>query len=240
MKKNKYNKSKFSGKGFYIAIAVCLLAVGVATVIAISRTVSDMNNNNVTLSSDSSFEPANETKSGVSKSSEILSRPSSSASKSSEVSSESSKASQSAAQTAKKVAKTFEMPLSGEIIKPYSNGELVKSETLGDWRTHDGIDIAAKQATPVKSCGDGVVTEIGENGMWGMCITIDHGEGVKSVYCGLNQTVQVKLDQDVSLGDVIGSVGTTNQMESSMPEHLHFGMKKDDKWVDPSEYIKQN
>ena len=38
----------------------------------------------------------------------------------------------------------FVMPLKGKIINPFSNGELVKSETLGYWETHDGVDIKGK------------------------------------------------------------------------------------------------
>lgn len=237
MKKINHTQSRLAGKGFYIALAISLLAVAVATVIAISRTVSS-NDSNRTLSAESSMSSATQTaeqQSNVPKSS-ASSSSSSSASSQASASSSSDQTSQAAK---KVVAKSFAMPLSGEVINGYSNGDLVKSETMGDWRTHDGIDIAAQKATPVKACGDGTVTDIKQDGMWGTCITIDHGNGVQSIYCGLNETVQVKPDQQVKIGEVIGSVGETNQLESALPEHLHFAMKKDGKWADPMQYIKE-
>ena len=52
-------------------------------------------------------------------------------------------------------APSFALPVEGEILTEYSDGELVKNETLGEWRTHDGIDIAAAANTPVKAAADG-------------------------------------------------------------------------------------
>ncbi len=224
MKTTKHGKPKWTGKGFYIALAVCLLAVGVATAIAITQTVKDDQNatlNNTTSSQEESSEaqPADTEQSGVEKSQES--------------------SSPSQASTQKNTAATqFAMPLKGEIINGFSNGNLVKNETMGDFRTHDGIDIAAQEGTPVKSCADGKVTEISENPMWGVCITINHGT-YTSYYYGLNKTVQVKMDQNVKLGDVIGSVGSTNQLELSEEPHLHFGMKKANQWIDPLSVIKE-
>lgn len=54
--------------------------------------------------------------------------------------------------TAKRV-----MPIENEVIWEYSNGELVKSETLGVWKTHDGMDIAASVGTDVKAACTGKV-----------------------------------------------------------------------------------
>ena len=52
------------------------------------------------------------------------------------------------------------MPVEGEIDVPFSNGELVKSVTLGVWKTHDGADILCDAGTDVKSMSDGIVKEI--------------------------------------------------------------------------------
>ena len=46
------------------------------------------------------------------------------------------------------------------MTNPYSQGELVKSKTLGEWRTHDGIDLAAADGTPVVSIADGLVEAV--------------------------------------------------------------------------------
>lgn len=240
MKKVYHGKSRLSGKGFYIALAVCLIAIAIATTIAISRTVTQIDNQSLDLPSEAenvadATNPQTEIPRTSSETTSSTSALSSSTASGNSTASQST-ASQQVQQTAA-AATSFSMPLSGEIINGYSNGELVKSQTLGDWRTHDGWDISAPEATPVKACADGTVSEIQQDDMWGTTITIDHGNGVQSFYYGLNPTIQVKLDQTVSMGDVIGSVGDTNQMEIAEEPHLHFAMKKDGKWVDPGEYI---
>ena len=77
------------------------------------------------------------------------------------------------------------MPLEGETSNDYSNGELVKSKTLNEWRTHDGIDLKAAANTPVKAVADGTVESITEDAMWGVTVTVSHQNGYESIYCGL-------------------------------------------------------
>lgn len=40
-------------------------------------------------------------------------------------------------------------PLEGEVVAAFSVDQLAYNETLGDWRTHDGVDIAAAEGTSV-------------------------------------------------------------------------------------------
>ncbi|MCL2035841.1 MAG: M23 family metallopeptidase [Oscillospiraceae bacterium] len=129
------------------------------------------------------------------------------------------------------------MPLAGEIINPFSNGELVKSNTLGVWRTHDAVDIAAPLGSEVRAMQKGTVSEVYSNAMWGICVTIDHGDGVSSVYMGLDKNVKVTEGNAVEAGDVIALVGNTAEAEIADPPHLHFAVKKGDAWVDPIAYI---
>lgn len=125
------------------------------------------------------------------------------------------------------------LPLEGEIIWDYSNGELVKSETLNVWQTHDGVDIAGELGTEVKSAGEGTVLNIWEDALWGICVSVDHGDGYVSSYCGLDVSVPVTIGQTVACGDVIGKVGNTAECECLLPSHLHFEVKKDGSYIDP-------
>ena len=52
---------------------------------------------------------------------------------------------------------TFVWPVAGEVIKPHSPDTLLYSATMGDWRTHEGVDIAARLGTRVLSCANGTV-----------------------------------------------------------------------------------
>lgn len=131
------------------------------------------------------------------------------------------------------------LPVSGEVINPYSNGELVKSETLGVWKTHDGVDIAAEAGTAVASMMKGTVTEVNDDPLWGICVIIDHGDGVMGHYYNLSETVNVKIGQEVSMGEIIGSVGNTADVECKLPSHFHFGVTENGAWCDPIAFVER-
>ena len=125
------------------------------------------------------------------------------------------------------------MPLSGEVFVKFSGDTLIKYESLKEWRTHDGIDIKAAVGTDVVAVAEGKVTRVYEDPLWGTTVEITHPNSVVSVYCGLSKEVSVKEGDSLKIKDVIGKVGQTNMAELSLDPHLHFGMKKDGKWVDP-------
>ncbi len=129
------------------------------------------------------------------------------------------------------------MPVNGDIIAPFSDGELVKDSTLGVWRTHDGVDIKADVGTPVKAMNKGTVVEVKEDPLWGNCIVIDHGSGITGYYYSLSKAMNVVEGDRVNAGEVIGAVGDTAECEAAEVSHLHFGLKKNDSWIDPIEYI---
>ncbi len=129
------------------------------------------------------------------------------------------------------------MPVKGEILQPFSGGELVKSETLGIWKTHDGVDIAAERGTPVKAMNRGEVTAVGDDPLWGCTVVIDHGSGVMGYYYNLSSGVAVREGDSVQAGQTIGAVGDTAEIEAAMASHLHFGLKKNGEWIDPVTYI---
>ncbi|MCL1880715.1 MAG: M23 family metallopeptidase [Oscillospiraceae bacterium] len=129
------------------------------------------------------------------------------------------------------------MPVTGETIKPFSNGELVRSNTLGVWRTHDAVDIGAPLGTEVVAAQRGVVSEVYTNAMWGVCIIIDHGDGIFSSYMSLDKAVKVEIGQEVEAGTPIGLVGNTAEAEIACPPSLHFAVMINDVWVDPIAFI---
>ncbi len=123
------------------------------------------------------------------------------------------------------------------VINPYSGGELVKSETLGVWKTHDGVDLAADPGTAVSAIMKGTVTEVKNDPLWGICVTIDHGDSVIAHYCGLDQNVTVKEGQQVSMGEIIGKVGNSADAECKLAPHLHLGVTVAGAWTDPIKFI---
>lgn len=131
-------------------------------------------------------------------------------------------------------------PSDGEIITEFSDGELVYSETLGVWQTHNGIDIAADKGKNVVAMTNGEVLKVWEDTLWGYCVTIDHKNSVVSHYYGLDANLSVVEGDKVDSGDVIGTVGNTASAEITMPSHIHFALTRNGEWVDPVYYISPN
>ncbi len=130
------------------------------------------------------------------------------------------------------------MPVAGgKVINPYSAGELVKSETLGVWKTHDGADIAAEIGSAVSAMMKGTVSEVRNDPLWGVCVVIEHPDNVVSHYFGLSENVSVKAGQEVAMGEIIGQVGNTADAECKLEPHLHFGVTVGGSWTDPIKYI---
>lgn len=125
------------------------------------------------------------------------------------------------------------MPVKGEVSHPFSNGELVKSETLGVWKTHDGCDILCDVGTEVRSMSEGVVKEIKDDPLWGVYVVVEQNNGLDVHYCGLAKELNVKAGQTVKQGEILGKTGETNQCEILQPPHLHLAVKSGGSWIDP-------
>lgn len=132
----------------------------------------------------------------------------------------------------------FIMPVdSNEIGMKFSNGQLIYSETLGEWIMHNGIDIVAKQGTPVLASESGKVIEISNNVQEGIKIIIEHKDGYKTVYSNLSTTKMVQEGQEIEKGQAISGVGKTATFEYEEKDHLHFEMYKDEKTINPLSLI---
>ncbi len=125
----------------------------------------------------------------------------------------------------------FMMPAGGEVIKAYSPDVPVYDETMGDWRTHRGIDILAEQETPVASVGNGKVTRVLSDPSWGFCIEVDYGSFIAR-YCGLTQGSTVSVNTVLQKGQTIGTVGVI-PCEAQMESHIHFEVIVSGENVDP-------
>ena len=103
---------------------------------------------------------------------------------------------------------------------------------------HKGVDIGTPMRTPILAAKSGTVTWASWNGGYGECIIIYHGKGNSTLYGHLDNLsgspYNVKLGDTVRQGDVIGWSGTSG---NSTGPHLHFGIKENDTWVDPLNYL---
>ncbi len=127
----------------------------------------------------------------------------------------------------------------GEVIKPFAQDTLLYSQTLGDYRTHSGIDLAGPIESKVLAFLPGTVEAIEVDELWGMRVIINHGKGLKSIYANLSESVAVKEGQYVLSGDAIGYIGHTAAIEAAEPSHLHFEVQMNNTPMDPMKYFNQ-
>ncbi len=70
----------------------------------------------------------------------------------------------------------------------------------------------------------------------GNYVTIKHDNNLITTYCHLKySSLKVKKKDLVCKGQIIGLMGSTGHATG---KHLHLGIKKNNKWVDPEEYLK--
>ena len=129
-------------------------------------------------------------------------------------------------------------PLDGTTVTVFSVDQLLYNETLDDWRTHDGVDIKAGEGDAVKTAADGTVKEVRYDDLMGVTVVISHADGYETQYSSLQQEPPVEQGKTVKAGDIIGLVGSTAAAEGDVGPHLHFSVSKDGKVVDPQEYVK--
>ena len=137
------------------------------------------------------------------------------------------------------VPETFQTsyPLQGETISDYAMDCLAYNETTRDWRVHDGIDIAAEAGTKVCAAAAGTVYSVYQDEMLGSTVVIRHDNGYMTVYSSLSEDTLVSPGDRVTMGQAIGYVGNTALLECSIGDHLHFAVTKDGKSVDPEKFL---
>lgn len=136
------------------------------------------------------------------------------------------------APAASSAAPASTQPFSGRVLNAYSGDELVYSKTLGDWRTHNGIDYAAREGEAVPSPVDGSVVLAGADGSWGPVVAVKDSAGRVWRLCGVAGP-KVKEGDTVSAGQVLGTVGSVS-CECAEESHLHLEVKQGDSYLDPA------
>ena len=128
-------------------------------------------------------------------------------------------------------------PLDGTTVTVFSMTELLYDTTMADWRTHDGVDIAAAAGTNVLAASAGTVLSVFQDDLLGTTVVLGHSGGYETAYANLQEQPTVQKGDKVSAGQIIGAVGTTALAESAEGPHLHFSVAKNGVSVDPEEYL---
>ncbi|GAA0190561.1 hypothetical protein GCM10009122_52240 [Fulvivirga kasyanovii] len=121
-----------------------------------------------------------------------------------------------------------------ELVKVSSEYGPAMHPILKVEKMHQGIDLVAKEGTPVYATADGEVLESAEGEVRGHFIRIQHSEVYLTQYAHMSQR-DVKAGDKVKRGEVIGYVGDTGQSRGA---HLHYEVHENGKPVDPREFMK--
>jgi len=131
----------------------------------------------------------------------------------------------------------YTWPVKGEVLRDFSVETLALDPTLGDWRTHGGMDIAAALGVEVLAMAPGTVSEVYQDGLMGTTVVVDHGDGLTSTYSNLAAQPTVEPGDSVETGTILGAVGDTAIAESGLVTHLHLEASMNGDPVDPMEYL---
>jgi murein DD-endopeptidase MepM/ murein hydrolase activator NlpD len=106
---------------------------------------------------------------------------------------------------------------------------------LKRYRAHLGVDYAAPTGRPIVAAASGKVIFRGVKGGYGKTVEIRHEGNYKSLYAHMSRYSKVRSGQWVKQGTVIGYVGSTGV---STGPHLHFGLYKNGRAINPANIIK--
>lgn len=98
---------------------------------------------------------------------------------------------------------------------------------------HKGLDISPAAGTEILSVQDGTVSKVGTNNTYGKYIEIQNDDGYKTLYAHCS-TVSVSQGQTVSIGDVIGKVGSSGDVSTAT---LHIEFQYEDEYYNPYFYL---
>lgn len=215
-------KRFWQGRGFYVALAVCLVAVcGLAVTTFIDVLVQDPPES-PTSEPTAPTQPAGQVATGVPDDRTTTTSPETTTT-----------TTQPSSVDTVEPADLYVLPLTNEVLAEYSE-QPVFSATMQSWRIHTGTDFKGEAGQAVKAVADGTIRQVYSDVLWGDCLVIDHGYGVQSLYCGV--TTSLAEGDTVKVGEEIGILSSI-PCESLLPPHLHLEMRVGDKTVDPVKAI---
>ena len=126
-------------------------------------------------------------------------------------------------------------PIFGRVLNAYSGDELVYNKTLGDWRTHNGVDYACAQDAQVCAPAAGKVTAVDTDSRWGSVVCIEDSAGHLWRVCGTADPT-VQTGDEVSVGQILGRAGSIPN-ECAEETHIHLEVLQGEQYLDPAKLL---
>jgi murein DD-endopeptidase MepM/ murein hydrolase activator NlpD len=108
-----------------------------------------------------------------------------------------------------------------------------KHPVLKSVRHHHGVDLAAPEASPIRSIAAGQVIFADPYAGYGNLIVVKHENGMTSHY-GHCHTIKTSIGARIKAGQIIGTVGSTG---ISTGPHLHFEVRMQGAPTDPEQLL---
>ena len=217
--RNERLRAMFAGRGYYIAIALCLVAAGTIGYFALRERPVTVEQTDTPPVLD--IQPVTPTQPVVKPAPVVIPDP----------------VEEAEIPEPAELLPQVVSPLDGTTVTVFSMTELLYDPTMADWRTHDGIDVQADEGAAVKTAAAGTVQSVTDDELMGTTVVIQHDGGYATQYSSLQADVPVQQGQQVAAGEVIGYVGSTSAAESRMGPHLHFSVSRDGAVIDPHDYV---
>ncbi len=268
MKRYKHTKEKklTERAGFYVAVSVCLMAVGMAVwsaYAALSGSLSDSSDGGdgyfSSLSSttaqagqdmtgvteeqagQSEYESENQT--DLTESTEAQPQEKTrgftlSETRADETNSTEAKSALNPMQAVLKVSDNLIYPVKSQKVTNEYSENSVYNKTMKDYRAHTGCDFEAAKGENVYAMSSGIIKDISVSELYGVIIEIECGD-YSVYYCGLDSELMVEENTEVNTGDTIGTVGLIPS-ENGDGDHIHIEIRVGDKLIDPLSVISNN
>lgn len=138
------------------------------------------------------------------------------------------------APTATTAPVSWQLPLEKlSVLRGFQHTRMTPSAVSGIWQVHDAVDLQAQYGAPVSAIADGKVTACCEEGILGVAVTVDHGNGYIATYANLSAIAALRTGDPVRKGQVIGFAGDSMLDEETLEPHLHLQILHDGLAVDP-------
>lgn len=143
----------------------------------------------------------------------------------------------SAVETMLQVPGSLIYPIEDTKVSKAFSEDAVYSKTMGDYRSHLGLDFACKKDDMVLAMADGVVGDIYTDERMGKVIILDCGSFM--IYYSGVDNIKVEINDTITKGDVLSNVGGI-PCENKDGIHLHVAVRVNGSYVDPLSVISNN